>query len=165
MCKVDADDFFLEIPHSIAYKIHLARINRSADPTTLSLEELILSPRSIHNGAIIETALAQQFPFIQEGNIFNDVLVLLRLLYHQEAFSVHPTINYIYNATTHSMQISKPYYYHRLSHIQTIARFCQLEHLSPKQSEYFLSLAMLNLRYGSKARTFLKQNQTTGEKR
>ncbi len=94
-----------------------------------------------------------------------DVLALLRMFYHQERFSVHPKVNYIYNATTQSIQTSKPYYYHRLSHIQTVARFCQLENIAPQQSEYFLNLAMLNFRYGSKARSFLNTPHTSAPKK
>jgi hypothetical protein len=87
-----------------------------------------------------------------------DVLTLLRLLYRKERFSVHPTINYIYNDIPNSIQTSKPRHYHRLRHIQTVARFCQLENLSPEQSEYFLQLAMLNFRYGAKSRNMLKKH-------
>lgn len=94
-------------------------------------------------------------PFEPDGAIFNDVLTLLRILYRKERFSVHPTINYIYNNIPNSMQTSKPIYHHRLSNIQTVARFCQLENIPPKQSEYFLQLAMLNFRYGAKARNML----------
>ena len=157
VCKVDADDLLLELPLSMPYNIHLARMNRSADPTNVTLEELILAPRSIHNGAVIATDLARQLPFIHDGVIFNDVLTLLRLLYRKERFSVHPTINYIYNDIPNSIQTSKPRHYHRLRHIQTVARFCQLENISPEQSEYFLQLAMLNFRYGAKARNMLKK--------
>ncbi len=158
VCKVDADDFLLELPLSMPYNIHLARMNRSADPTNVTLEELILAPRSIHNGAIIATDLARQVPFAHDNAIFNDVLTLLRLLYRKEHFSVHPTINYIYNDIPNSIQTSKPRHYHRLRHIQTVARFCQLENISPQQSEYFLQLAMLNFRYGAKARNMLKKH-------
>lgn len=157
VCKVDADDFLLELPSTMPYNIHLARMNRSVDPTNLTIEELILAPRSIHNGAIIATELVRKLPYIQEGVLFNDVLILLRLLYRKEYFSVHPTINYIYNDIPNSIQTSKSLYHHRLSHIQTIARFCQLENIPHTQSEYFLNLAMLNFRYGAKARSMIKK--------
>lgn len=164
VCKVDADDLLLELPFSMPYNIHLARMNRSADPTNITLEELILAPRSIHNGAIITTDLAKKIPFAHDNAVFNDVLTLLRLLYRKERFSVHPTINYIYNDVPNSIQTSKPRHYHRLRHIQTVARFCQLENISPEQSEYFLQLAMLNFRHGAQARHLLKQNTVYSNK-
>ena len=104
-------------------------------------------------------------PFEPDGAIFNDVLTLLRILYHNELFSVHPAINYIYNDIPNSIQTSKPQHYHRLRHIQTVARFCQLENIPPKQSEHFLNLAMLNFRYGAKARNMLKKHSNVLEKR
>ncbi|MBP1680717.1 MAG: glycosyl transferase family 2 [Proteobacteria bacterium] len=157
VCKVDADDLLLELPSDMSYNIHLARMNRSVDPTNVTLEELILAPRSIHNGAVIKTDLARQLPFAHDGAIFNDVITLLRLLYRKEHFSVHPTINYIYNDIPNSVQTSKPRHYHRLRNVQTVARFCQLENIPPEQSEYFLNLAMLNFRYGANARNMLKK--------
>lgn len=162
VCKVDADDLLLELPLTMDYNIHLARMNRSADPTNLTLEELILAPRSIFNGAIIRTDLARQVPCAHDSAVFNDVLALLRLLYRKERFSVHPTINYIYNDIPSSIQTSKSNHYHRLRHIQTMARFCQLENIPPKQSEHFLQLAMLNFRYGAKARNMLKTHIASG---
>jgi glycosyltransferase involved in cell wall biosynthesis len=158
VCKVDADDLLFDIPLTILHNIHLARMNRSVAPTNVTLEELILAPRSIHNGAIIATELVWKLPYIQDSVIFNDVLILLRLLYRKEYFSVHPTINYIYNDIPNSIQTSKSLYHHRLSHIQTVARCCQLENIPYKQSEYFLNLAMLNFRYGAKARNMLKKH-------
>ncbi|ACZ12273.1 glycosyltransferase family 2 protein [Sulfurospirillum deleyianum] len=163
VCKVDADDLLLELPATMPYNIHLARINRSVDPTNLTLEELILAPRSIHNGAIITTDIARDVTFSNDHAIFNDVLTLLRLLYRKERFSVHPTMNYIYNDIPNSIQTSKPRHYHRLRHIQTVARFCQLEAVSHEQSEYFLKLAMLNFRYGAKARNMLKTHISSKE--
>ena len=159
VCKVDADDILLELPLTMLHNIHLARMNRSADPTNVTLEELILAPRSIFNGAIIRTDLARQVPCAHDSAVFNDVLALLRLLYRKERFSVHPTINYIYSDIPNSIQTSKSNHYHRLRHIQTVARFCQLENIPPKQCEHFLQLAMLNLRYGAKARNMLKKVQ------
>ena len=41
VCKVDADDLLLALPLTLTYNIHLARMNRSADPTNVTLEELI----------------------------------------------------------------------------------------------------------------------------
>lgn len=158
VCKVDADDFFLELPTTMPHNIHLARMNRSVDPTGVTIEELILAPRSIHNGAIIAMDLARQLPFAHDSAIFNDVLTLLRILYRKERFSVHPRVNYIYNDIPNSIQASKPQHYHRLRHLQTIARFCQFENIPHQQSEYFLNLAMLNFRYGAKARNMLKMN-------
>lgn len=62
-----------------------------------------------------------------------------------------------------SMQTSKSAYYHRLNNIQTVARFAQLENISPKQSEYYLQLAMLNLRYGANSKKILKQQKIANE--
>jgi glycosyltransferase involved in cell wall biosynthesis len=157
VCKVDADDFLLELPTTMPHPIHLARMNRSVDPTGISLEELILAPRSIFNGAIVKRELMSKTLFEPDRAVFSDVLTVLRFLYRKESFSVHPTVNYIYNDVPNSIQTSKPRHHHRLRNIQTVARFCQLENIPPKQSEYFLHLAMLNLRYGAKARHMLQK--------
>jgi glycosyltransferase involved in cell wall biosynthesis len=163
VCKVDADDFLLELPTNMPYNIHLARMNRSANPQNISIEELILAPRSIHNGAIIKKELMSQIPFETDKAVFADVLTVLRALYRKEAFSVHPKINYIYNKVENSMQTSKSAHYHRLRNIQTVARFAQLENIHPQQSEYYLQLAMLNLRYGANSRKILQQQKVVNE--
>jgi glycosyltransferase involved in cell wall biosynthesis len=161
VCKVDADDILLELPLTMPHSIHLARISRSVDPTGVALEELILAPRSIFNGAIVKRELMLKTLFEPDRAVFSDVLTVLRFLYRKECFSVHPTVNYIYNEVPNSIQTSKPRHYHRLRNIQTVARLCQLENIPPKQSEYLLHLAMLNLRYGANARHMLRNNHNT----
>jgi len=39
----------------------------------------------------------------------------------------------------------------RYRNIQTVARFCALQKIHPQQAKYFLDLAMLNLKFGSKS--------------
>jgi glycosyltransferase involved in cell wall biosynthesis len=161
VCKVDADDLLLELPTDMPYKVHLARMDRSVDPTNVSLEELILAPRAIFNGAIVEKELMLQTLFEEDRAVFRDVLTVLRFLYRKEPFSVHPMINYIYNVTPNSIQTSKSGHYHRLRNIQSVARLCQLEDILPEQSEKLLQLAMLNFRYGAKARNMLKKTDSS----
>lgn len=159
VCKVDADDFLIELPKTIKADFHLAKMNRSADPSNLSLERLILSPRSIHNGALVPKKLMDKIPFEKDSVFFNDVLAIQRLLYRGHSFSVHPSINYIYNYIPNSIQTKKTKEYHRLSNIQTVARFCQLENVPLKKAESFLNLAMLNIKYGASAQKILKERK------
>lgn len=159
VCKVDADDYFLELPTSFDQDFHLARLTRSADPTGISVEKLILAPRSIHNGAIIAKELMLELPFEESSVYFNDVLAIMRLLYRGYTFSVHPTINYIYNKVDTSIQMKDPQHYHRLRNIQTVARFCQLENIPIQQAEHYLKLAMLNLKYGAQSLQLLNNKK------
>lgn len=151
VCKVDADDYLLELTTPLNYDFHLARLTRSADPTGINIEKLILAPRSIHNGAIIAKELMLETPFEKNSVYFNDVLAIMRLLYRGYTFSVHPKINYIYNKVDTSIQMKNPVEYHRLRNVQTVARFAQLENIPIPKAEYYLKLAMLNLRYGARS--------------
>lgn len=101
-----------------------------------------------------------QYPYVEEGSIYTDVLCAMQVLYHQHRFTVHPKVNYLYRKREGSIQTSHSEFYHRLSHIQTVARFCQLEGIAPPRSVYYLELAMLNVKYGfNSLKQYRKQQQ------
>lgn len=149
ICRVDADDVLLELPITMESDIHFARINRVKAPVGITIEELILGPRAIRNGAVAKKELFLKYPMALDNHVYGDVLFALQVLHHQHTYTIHPTVNYIYHKHPASIQNSKPKFYHRLRHIQTIARFCQLENIAPEQSIVYLNLAMQNLLYGS----------------
>jgi len=107
---------------------------------------------------VIKKELLLKYPSSEDASIFGDVLLVLRLIYNQYSHDFCETINYIYRKHQGSIQTSKSPFYHRLRLIQTVARFCQLENIEPKQSIHYLELAMLNVKYGSKSRKVLVKN-------
>lgn len=149
ICRVDADDVLLELPEKIETDIYFGRLNRVKAPIGLTVEELILAPRAIFNGAVVKKEIALRYLSAEDKNVFNDVLFVLRALDNQHTHCVHPTVNYIYHKHPASIQNSKPLFHHRLRLVQTVARFCQLEQIDPQQSIRYLEMAMLNVRHGS----------------
>jgi glycosyltransferase involved in cell wall biosynthesis len=159
ICRVDSDDILLELPTSMKSDIRFGQADRVLVPKTSIIEELILAPRAILNGMVIRKELLLKYPSSEDASVFGDVLLVLRLIYNQYSHDFCETTNYIYRKRQGSIQTSKPPFYHRLRLIQTVARFCQLENIDPKQSIRYLELAMLNVKYGSKSRKVLVKNQ------
>lgn len=149
ICRVDADDVLLELPETIETDIHFGRLNRVKAPEGITVEELLLAPRAICNALITTKEIWQKYPLAEDKNVYGDVLFTLRALHNQHTYSVHPTVNYIYHKHPASIQNSKPLFHHRMRHIQTVARFCQLEQIDPQLSIRYLEMAMMNVRYGS----------------
>ncbi|SHO81544.1 hypothetical protein MNB_SV-15-1123 [hydrothermal vent metagenome] len=151
ICRVDADDILLSLPESIPYDIHFGNIDRVRNPRGVSVENLILLPRAIISSSTIKRELLLKYPYFEGIGLYTDVLCALRILYNNHKFSINRDINYIYRKRANSIQSSKSNFQHRLTHIQTISQFCIDENISPKESIRYLNLAMMNLKYGSKA--------------
>ena len=149
ICRGDADDVLLVLPQTIETDIYFGRLNRVKAPEGITIEELILAPRAILNASVVKRDIALKFPSAEDKHVFNDVLFALRALHNQHTHSVHPNVNYIYHKHPASIQNSKPLFHHRMRHVQTVARFCQLEQIDPQQSIRYLKMAMLNVRHGS----------------
>ncbi|AFV97409.1 MULTISPECIES: glycosyltransferase family 2 protein [unclassified Sulfuricurvum] len=165
ICRVDADDVLLDLPNTMNADIHFGRLNRVKAPVGITVEELILAPRAIMNGMVIKKEIALRYPSAEDKNVYGDVLFALRVLHNRHSYSVHPTVNYIYHKHPTSIQNSKPLFYHRMRHIQTVARFCQLEQIDPKQSIRYLEMAMLNVRHGSNSlKLFHQKNLSDNSK-
>ncbi|RLD63237.1 MAG: glycosyltransferase family 2 protein [Bacteroidetes bacterium] len=164
ICRVDSDDVLLELPTEMPCEIHFGNLNRVKRPENITLEELLLAPRAIFNAMVIKKELLVKYQLAEDPNVFSDVLLVLRLLYNKHTFDVHKKINYIYRRRGGSMQASQSQLYHRLSHIQTVARFCQLENIESKEVIHYLELAMLNTKYGSKSQKVYKNLLAQGIK-
>lgn len=149
ICRVDSDDILLGLPETIETDLHFGRLNRVKAPANITVEELILAPRAICNALITTKEIWLKYPLAEDKNVYGDVLFALRVLHNQHTYSVHPNVNYIYHKHPASIQNSKPLFHHRMRHIQTVARFCQLEQIDPQQSIRYLEMAMLNVRHGS----------------
>ena len=156
ICRIDSDDILLELPTSMNTDICFGRQDRVKPATNLTLEELILAPRAICNAIIAKKEIFLKHPFATDSNVYGDILFVLQLLYNKYSFTTYPKVNYIYSKREDSIQTSKSPLYHRLTHIQTVSRLCQLENISHKESNRLLNLAMLNFKYGSKALNYLK---------
>jgi glycosyltransferase involved in cell wall biosynthesis len=154
VCRVDSDDILLDLPTQMLFDIHFGKAKRVAISNNLRIEDLILAPRAIFNALVVKKELLLQYPLAEDPNVFADVLLVLRLLYNKYSYDVHDQVNYIYRKRENSIQTSQSSFHHRLRHIQTVARFCYLENISPSKSLYYLKLAMLNTKYGSDSRKF-----------
>ncbi|WP_421716864.1 glycosyltransferase [Arcobacter arenosus] len=159
ICRIDSDDILLELPKVINTDICFGRQDRVLPATNLTLEELILAPRALCNALVAKREIFLKHPFAIDSNVYGDVLFLLQLLYNKYSFSVFPRVNYIYTKREDSIQSSKSALFHRLTHIQTVSRLCQLENISHEESTHLLNLAMLNFKYGSKALNYLKNKK------
>ena len=157
ICRVDSDDILLELPQRLEYDIHFGNADRVNIKTLICIEELILAPRAILNATIIRREVLNQFTLAEDPNVYGDILIILQLLYNKYSFDVHSKVNYIYRNREGSIQNSKSHIQHRLRLIQTVARFCSLEDISAKNSEYYMKLAMLNLKYGSQSRQHIDE--------
>lgn len=155
ICRIDSDDILLELPKTMQTDICFGRQDRILPATNLTLEELILGPRALCNALVAKREIFLRHPFAIDSNVYGDVLFVLQLLYHKYSFSVYPTVNYIYNKREASIQTSKNPLFHRLTHIQTVARLCQIENISHEESLRLLNLAMLNFQHGSQALNYL----------
>lgn len=156
ICRIDSDDILLELPNSMDTDICFGRQDRIMPATNLSLEELILGPRAICNALVAKKEIFLKHSFATDSSVYGDILFVMQLLYNKYTFTTYSKINYIYNKREGSIQSSKTALYHRLTHIQTVARLCQLENISHKESIHLLNLAMLNFKYGSKSLNYLK---------
>lgn len=161
ICRVDSDDILLELPTQMLYDIHFGNADRVAMPKNLTVEELILAPRAIFNAMVIKKELLLKHKLPEDPNVFADVLLALRLLHNKYSYDIHDKVNYIYRKRENSIQTSQSKFQHRLRQVQTVARFCFLENIEPKQSIYYLELAMLNVRYGSDSRKVYKRKLKT----
>jgi organic radical activating enzyme len=159
ICRIDSDDILLELPTSMDTDICFGRQNRVMPATNISLEELILGPRAICNALIAKKEIFLKHPFATDSNVYGDILFVLQLLYNKYSFRTFERVNYIYTKRKDSIQTSKTPLYHRLTHIQTVARLCQLENISHKKSSKLLNLAMLNFEHGSKSLNYLHKNK------
>ena len=148
VCRVDSDDILLDLPDDMPCEVHFGYLDRVNPPVQLTLEELILAPRAICNAMVARREIWLKYPYVEEGSVYADVLCAMQILYHQHRFTVHSKVNYLYCKRDGSIQNSQTKFYHRLSHIQTVARFCQLESIEPSRSIHYLELAMMNVRYG-----------------
>lgn len=149
ICRVDSDDVLLALPAKMGHEICFGNADRVKINDSLSVEELILAPRAIFNGMVIKRELLLQYPMPHDDNVFGDVLLVLRLLYNAYSFTVYSKVNYIYRQREGSIQNSKSEFHHRLRHIQTVARFCQLENIPPAKAIHYHELAMMNMRHGA----------------
>lgn len=150
ICRIDADDVLFELPTIIKTDVYFCRLDRVEPFNNITIKKLILAPRSC-TGVIAKKELFSKYLYPEDSNVFGDVLFALRILHNHHSFGVHPRINYIYHKVPNSIQNSKPKFYHRLRHIQTVARFCQLENIEPTIAAHYLKLAMLNVYHGSNA--------------
>jgi len=157
ICRVDSDDLLLSLPSTLSYDIYFGNIDRVKAPNNVTVEDLILAPRAIMSSSTIKKELWLKYPYFEESKIYTDVLCALRMLYNNHSFTVSPKINYIYRKRKSSIQSSKSNFTHRLTHIQTVSQFCIDENIPPKESIKYIQLAMMNLKYGSKSKKFLKK--------
>lgn len=158
ICRVDSDDVLLALPESIETDIHFGRLNRVKAPVGITVEELILAPRAICNALITTKEIWLKYPLAEDKNVYGDVLFALRALHNRHAYTVHPTVNYIYHKHSASIQNSKPLFHHRMRQVQTVARFCQLEQIDPQLSIRYLEMAMMNVRHGSSSLKLFHKN-------
>jgi glycosyltransferase involved in cell wall biosynthesis len=159
VCKMDSDDILLSIPSQIEYDFHLSRLDRAASSVGLDYVQMILAPRPILNGSIFKRELLLKYPSPDDHNVYNDILLSLRLLYNKHTFSVSDKVSCIYTSRPNSLQTSETISSLRLRHMQTVARFCAIEKMGIEESHKLMSLAMLNLQYGSNALKFLKKGR------
>lgn len=151
ICRVDSDDILLELPTEMKCDIHFGNADR-VFVGRLNIEDLILAPRAILNAMVIKKKLLVKYTAAIDKNVFGDVLLVLQLLYNKHSYDIHQTVNYLYIKRPNSIQASLTNFQHRLRHMQTVARFCYLENIAPKESIRYLELATLNLKYGTKSR-------------
>ncbi len=148
VCRMDSDDILLALPDTMPYEVHFGHLDRVKAPVNLTFKELILAPRAICTAMVARREIWLKYPYAETGSVHSDVLCAMQILYHRHRFSVHPEVNYLYRQCDGSLQTSQTTFFHRLSHIQTVARFCQLEAIEPSYAIHLLELAMLNVRYG-----------------
>jgi glycosyltransferase involved in cell wall biosynthesis len=160
ICRVDSDDILLELPKEMTKDICFGHQTRVKSSPNLTIEELILGPRALCSATVAKREIFLKHPFAIDSHVFGDILFVLQLLYNKYSFEVFEKINYIYRKRQGSLQTSTPYFYHRLKHIQTVARLCQIENITQKESLKFLKLAMQNLEHGSKALNILNKAQS-----
>ncbi|RXJ70065.1 glycosyl transferase family 2 [Halarcobacter ebronensis] len=156
ICRIDSDDILLALPTFMHTDICFGRPDRVRPADDISIEQLILAPRAICNALVAKKEIFLKHPFAIDSNVYGDVLFVLQLLNNKYTFTVFPEVNYIYTKRENSIQTSSSPLMHRLRHIQTVARFCQLEKISHLRSKQLLNLAFLNFNYGSKALKYLK---------
>lgn len=163
ICRVDHDDVLLELPPTMDTDIYLNRLTRVKAPIGITIEELILAPRAIINGMVAKKEVYFRYPMAEDANVYGNILFALRVLHNQHTYTLHPSINYIYNQHPASIQNSKSNFHNRLRHIQTVARFCLLEQIEPTQAIRYLEMAMLNVRYGSGSLKRVMKKREEGE--
>lgn len=156
ICKVDSDDFLIELPKEMKNEICFASHKNIMSAHNVTIEQFILGPRALANGLVAKKEIFAKYMWIQDTNIYADLLFVLQLLHNKYSFSIYPRINYIYNSREGSVLTSDSFLSVRLRNIQTVARFCEIEKIDPSNSLKYLRLAMLNFEYGSQALKFLE---------
>lgn len=158
ICRVDSDDILFSLPDHITTEILFGRLDRYEYEDNLSVESLILKPRAVLNGIVVERDLCLKYPMAHDKNVFGDIFMVLRLLYNKHSFDISEDINYQYVKRNGSIQTSNTLFYHRLRLIQTVARFCQVENINHEETFRYLDLAMAYTKYGSNAEIKMKEN-------
>lgn len=159
ICRVDSDDILLDLPKEMTKDICFGNITRIKPAIDITLEELILAPRAFCN-VIAKREIFLKHPYAEDPNVFGDILFGLQLLYNKYSFETFSKVNYIYRRRKDSIHTSNPYFDHRLRNIQTVARLCQIEKVSPEKSLEYLNLAMKNVESGSKSLDMLNKEQS-----
>lgn len=164
ICKVDSDDELLDLPLNIYSDIHLAFIDRSGLSVGITIDDLILRPRAIINGMVAKKEIWQKYSLEKDKNVYGDIVMFLRILNNNYSITIHNKVNYLYKNNPSSIMNTNNEFYHRLRHIQTVARFCQYEDIEPLKAIEYMKLAMLNLQYGGQSMNYLSQLKETNEK-
>jgi glycosyltransferase involved in cell wall biosynthesis len=158
VCRVDSDDRLLAFPKQIDTDIFFARNERVKIDKHLKIEHLILAPRALCNGMIAKREVLLKYPYPHDHYVFGDVLFALRMMHNRHSWSVNESVNYFYRKREDSIQTSHSPLHHRFRLIETVARFCSLEKMTPEQAEYYLQLAWMNFKYGHKSLQFYEQH-------
>ncbi|MEA1988989.1 MAG: glycosyltransferase family 2 protein [Pseudomonadota bacterium] len=159
ICRVDSDDQLLALPTTMETDVCFGRLDRVKPPVGLTIEELILAPRSICNAIVVKREILLKHPMSLDSNVYGDVLLVLQLLNNGYSRTVFSAVNYVYRRREGSIQATHSEFHHRLRLVQTVARFCQLEKVPPERSVFLLQLAMENVKYGSKALKLVQKQQ------
>lgn len=156
ICKVDSDDFLLDLPKKMTHDMCFAKHENIMSAQNISIEQFILGPRALANGIVAKKEIFVKHPWVTDTNVYADLLFILAILHNKYSFSVFPKINYQYNQRENSVLTSDNFLSIRLRNIQTVARFCEIEKIEATTSLKYLQHSMLNFQYGSQALKFLK---------
>ncbi len=158
-CRVDSDDELLALPEKMNTDVCFGLQSRVKPAFNLSIEDIILDPRALCHATVCKKEIFLKYPFIEDENVYCDVLFILQILHYKYTFSVYPKMNYIYNKLDNSIITSKSLFNQRLINLQTVTRFCELENIEPNESFRLLKLAMLNVQHGRESLSLFTQEQ------
>lgn len=156
-CRVDSDDELLALPTTMSTDICFGYQSGVQPAFNLTIESLILEPRALMHASVMKREIFLKYPFATDANIYCDVLFTLQVLYNKYTFTSYPQVNYIYNTLEDSIITSKSLFNQRLIHMQTVARFCEMENIEPNEAFRFLQFAMLNVQHGRDALKFFRK--------